>query len=93
MVLVARTRREELNALADTALLTANAAARGCQQCAGVRRGHHTINGPVNNVHAADLKAEEAHRALPAPLLLGELNPGQQVLGCVRRSAPPGAVA
>ena len=79
-VLAARTHHEKMNTLADAALLVANTPLDGAGSVLVTNDVINTIHEPVNDAHAAVLKAEDAHQAIPARLPLGQLHPGQQVL-------------
>lgn len=80
VVLAARAHHEKMNSQADAALLVANTPPEGVSAVLVTNEVINAIHAPVNDAHAAVLKAEEAHLAVPGRLPLGQLNPGQQVL-------------
>lgn len=79
-VLAARTHHETMNALAEAALLVANTPPEGATGVLVTNEAINAIHEPVNDAHAAVLKAEEVHQKVPARVPLGKLHPGQQVL-------------
>ena len=78
-VLAARARYERALAATDAALLDAVSPPQG-QAVLITNTDHDTLTADLRDAEATLDTAQGAHRAVPARLPLGEVNPGQQVL-------------
>lgn len=75
-----RARYERARARADEALLAARTPRPGQQEVQVTNAEYNAITGPAFEAWDELGAAQEAHRAIPARLPLGEVHPGQQVL-------------
>ena len=81
-VVAARTAHAEAAAIADINLMALKTPAEGTNELAVTVTSamHNQAMAPLWEAENALIAAEKAHKAIPAKLRLGELNPGQQVL-------------
>lgn len=78
-VLAARARLERASARTDAALLAARSPAPGTQALI-TNSAHDAMTAEQRDAETALAQAQDAHRAIPARLPLGLVNPGQQIL-------------
>ncbi|MEV8144217.1 putative transposase [Specibacter sp. NPDC078709] len=81
-VVAARNAHAEAAAIADINLIALKTPAEGSTELAVTVTSamHNQAMAPLWEAETALIAAEKAHKAIPAKLRLGELNPGQQVL-------------
>jgi hypothetical protein len=81
-VVAARNAHAEAAAIADINLIALKNPAEGSTELAVTVTSamHNQAMAPLWEAETALIAAEKAHKAIPAKLRLGELNPGQQVL-------------
>ncbi|WP_207346458.1 helix-turn-helix domain-containing protein [Arthrobacter sp. E3] len=79
-VLTARAHYHHVLAETDAAMLALRTPAHGAGDITVTNAMHNALNAPLFTAEATLDAAEAAHRAIPARLPLGDLNPGQQVL-------------
>jgi hypothetical protein len=81
-VVAARNAHTEAAAIADINLMALKTPAEGSTELAVTVTStmHNQAMAPLWEAENALIAAEKAHKAIPAKLRLGELNPGQQVL-------------
>ncbi|MDQ0279288.1 hypothetical protein QO003_003591 [Arthrobacter silviterrae] len=80
LVVAVRNRHAEAAAVADLNLLALKTPDDGSDEVMVTSAMHNQVMAPLWEAEAALIAAEKNHKAIPAKLRLGELNPGQQVL-------------
>ena len=80
LVVAARARHAEAAAVADANLLALKTPDEGAGEIMVTSAMHNHVMAPVWDAENVLVAAEKNHKAIPAKLRLGELNPGQQVL-------------
>ncbi|NVM98524.1 helix-turn-helix domain-containing protein [Arthrobacter sp. SDTb3-6] len=80
LVVAARARHAEAAAVADVNLLALKSPAEGAGEVTVTSTMHNHAMAPLWEAENALIAAEKTHKAIPAKLRLGDLNPGQQVL-------------